>query len=465
MSKFSTAILSSNLYILKSEVTNLENLKMQLTVYSKFDKDVADPIIMYDESRRGMIGVPLFYFRSPEYIADTVVDERTIGVLERFVVKTSLWDGQRQIIETFKSFLSEGKTGFVIQSKPGTGKTLIMAQMLSLLGRKALVVVPRSNLVQQWKERLLEHTDLKPGEIGTAMERQCDFVGKKVVVGLVHSLALDRYGEEFKRSFGCIAFDEVDRSVPPTTFAPVVSMFKAKFRLGCSATVTRADGLDVILEKHVGQVFIKGTDENRMRPKVLVHRFHRPSGPVDFIKTMMNRRGRLLSLLAANQERNRVIADYVVLIRRSGRRCMVLSDRTEQLVGLKRILTGLGIAKDDIGFYAGSLWSPKSGKDVEESRKVLEKERKQTAKCSGVILATYAMAQLGTDIKTLAGLVFATPQSDVEQAKGRIERLAEGKLQPIIVDIVDTFYEDTRRWFLSRMRHYKKEMLFVKDGE
>lgn len=41
-----------------------------------------------------------------------------------------------------------------------------------------------------------------------------------MVIGLVHSLVRGRYGDDFRSSFGILVFDEVDRSVPPATFAP-----------------------------------------------------------------------------------------------------------------------------------------------------------------------------------------------------------------------------------------------------
>ena len=51
-------------------------------------------------------------------------------------------------------------------------------------------------------------------------------------------------------------------------------------------------------------------------------------------------------------------------------------------------------------------------------------ERSRIKKSEGkkVIIATYAMAEEGLDIKTLTTLVMATPKSDVTQAVGRILR-------------------------------------------
>ena len=52
-----------------------------------------------------------------------------------------------------------------------------------------------------------------------------------------------------------------------------------------------------------------------------------------------------------------------------------------------------------------------------------------------IIIATYAMASEGLDIKHLRTLLMATPKSDVEQSVGRI--LREEHTQALIIDIVD----------------------------
>jgi hypothetical protein len=62
----------------------------------------------------------------------------------------------------------------------------------------------------------------------------------------------------------------------------------------------------------------------------------------------------------------------------------------------------------------------------------------------------------------LAGLIYATPLSETEQSKGRVEREFAGKRQPVVVDIVDTAYDMTRRWGQKRERQYIREGLEIK---
>jgi hypothetical protein len=72
------------------------------------------------------------------------------------------------------------------------------------------------------------------------------------------------------------------------------------------------------------------------------------------------------------------------------------------------------------------------------------------------------MFAIGTDIQDLAGLIYATPMSETEQSKGRIERLLAGKLQPVVVDLVDTSYKMSLGWGRKREGQYSSEGLKIK---
>ena len=435
-------------YLLRAEA-DVPFLRRELTIASKYG---GESVELFDDSLPAYFGLPLYHPSLPA--GADIIDRRvtTVPIHLRFTSK--LWPGQPEVLEQFKKLLQGGKTGFILEAKPGFGKTVTVIAMLELLNQRTLVIVPRSNLIKQWIDRLVKHSNMAESEIGWVEGGKAVWDGKKIVVGLVHSLVLDRYGKDFQRYFGCVVFDEVDRSVPPATFTPAVAMFPAKYRIGATATVKRMDGLDSIFRWHVGQTWLLGKDANRMKPKVLIHKYTESSGYVPGHLSVIQRRGVLLSKLAANVRRNWLLAGYILRIVRSGRRCLVLSDRIQQLVDLKGLLLSKGqkeLSEADVGYYVRQLpW--KAVKPV---------ERQVVAKSCKVIMASYGMIALGTDIPSLAGLVYATPQSQIEQSKGRIERLLEGKQTPVVVDVVDTAYMDTIRWGDFRLREYKRQGLQI----
>lgn len=454
--KYSHVINESHVFIPLNELRDPDKARERTTAVRTFD---GDPVPMYSEKLPGYLGVPRYHFKNLNSITDDVQDECSRGhsVVINFTSKYR--PGQREVLRQFMLYYKAGKSGFIFEAPPGFGKTVCLIKMLCEIGKTALVVVPRSNLVKQWIARLLDHTDLEECDIGYCSEGTGVWKNKAVVVGLVHTLALNRFGENFGREFGVVVFDEVDRSVPPMTFAPVIGMFPAKYRIGASAVVHRQDGLDVVFRNHVGECFIKGADMNRMAPKVLVHYYNFKYEGVWKGLKKLSRRGVIISQIGKNVARNHLIARYVRLIYRSGRRVLVLSDRIEQLIDIRKTCSKLcSIPLEEMDFYVSAL-PKKNGKKKVVSKAQLE----SVASESRVIFASYGMIGLGTDIPDLAGLIYATPQSETEQTRGRIERVCSGKKQPVVIDLIDTFYEDTRRWGRKRVWQYQSKGLVVKQ--
>ena len=77
-----------------------------------------------------------------------------------------------------------------------------------------------------------------------------------------------------------------------------------------------------------------------------------------------------------------------------------------------------------------------------------------------VIIATYAMASEGLDIKTLTTLCMATPKSDVCQSVGRI--LRSKHTQPMVIDIIDAHDIFKKQYTKRRTYYHKKQYLIQK---
>jgi superfamily II DNA or RNA helicase len=71
-----------------------------------------------------------------------------------------------------------------------------------------------------------------------------------------------------------------------------------------------------------------------------------------------------------------------------------------------------------------------------------------------VIIATYAMASEGLDIKTLTTLIMASPKTDVCQSVGRILRVKHAS--PLVIDIIDPQDVFRSQW-LKRQTYYIKQ--------
>lgn len=448
---FSKVVLSSYCYVPITEIKHITSMTDSLTAHSKFGET---DVPLYDVSHHGWFGFPRHHFNIMSRIAEETIDKRPEGKSASFEFTSILRPGQIPVTERFVSRLSRGVTGFLLEAKPAFGKTVCVAWMLAHIGRKALVVVPRSNLVKQWRDRMLEHTSLKPFEVGTAVSGKLkDSARVKVVIGLVHSLALDRFGIGFRKQFGVVVFDEVDRSLPPTTFSPVIGMIPARIRIGASASMVRQDGLDLVFREHLGESTLYGLADERVSPTILVHNFPTSSGGVPRLANKLAMRGMLISKVAKSIARNLVICDYLKLIYNSERRCVLLSDRKSQLTSIRNLLVQkLKIPGAEIGYYCRGI----------DGQTMSDEYREKVAGSCKIILATYGMFAIGSDIPDLSGLIYGTPQSEVAQAQGRIERVFDGKKQPVVIDIVDTFYPNARGWAAKRKKYYQDQSLKIK---
>ena len=423
----------------------LQQYREQLVITSKYDEEKS--VAMYGEDENNFY-FPRYFFKDRLNIIGKLHDSTNKGDPISFTMHTTLWDYQQKAISEFISHVGCGKTGFFLGAAPGAGKTQIGIKMLEILGRTAMIIVPKKDLVDQWVERILKTTDLTKADIGICQNGALNWQNKKVVVGVVHTVAKFTNFPEFQRNFGVVLFDECDSSVPPETFAPAATMFTAKYRIGMTASETRADGLHKVFQNHISEVQIFCEKSNTMVPEVVFINYRKSSGELPPSKSRIRLKGMLLNLLARNQDRNYFIAEYTKLAAvDENRPTVVMSDRISQLKDIHQILVNkFQIPKDKIGFYYGP------------NNKV---ENKRVADTCQIILATYGFMSRGTDVPRLSCIIFATYRNELTQIVGRIERAYPNKKTPLVIDFVDPSYSVCNLSREERLKYYFSRNLNV----
>ena len=427
-------ILSNCLWVPKKDISNMSGVKAKCRVTSKYDKD---PIITCIETD-DWIGLP----RNIQEIPEGTKDERILPKQKNFEFTGELRQIQKNMIDDWDIRRTAGIDDWIIKADTGVGKTIIMIKIACELRVPFLVIVPLERLMTYWIAQIKKFTTLTEDDIGIVRQDKCEYEDKTGCIGLVHSLCKDKYPREFKDHFGLILFDEL-QNYASYHFSAVASMFNAKHRCGASATLERQDGMEGVYFNHLGKNIISSEKKTQPKPDVFYFEYKETSGkfPIwldqyDVIK----RRAFLLSMLANNSDRNYIIAYFADILINKGIQTLVIGDRISQLEEIQQMLVEKG--HDDTGLYIG---------------KTPDKEKKRIEKEASCILATKKMLEIGIDIDTLRGVIFATPSSNVTQMVGRARRINPIMPDPVVIDIIDTHYAEARRWQASRSKWYQKE--------
>jgi superfamily II DNA or RNA helicase len=211
--------------------------------------------------------------------------------------------------------------------------------------------------------------------------------------------------------------------------------------LGLSATMNRKDGLTKVFKMFLGDVVYKVKPKNEHQ--VIVKAIEYKTDDEEFNHVALNFKGQvhysvMISKLCNYSMRSefilKVCKDQLDL-ERENQQIMILAHNKSLLKYLHDAIEHRNIAT--VGYYVGGM----------KQEKLKESESKK------IIIATYAMAEEGLDIKSLTTLIMATPRTDVTQAVGRILRAKHSN--PVVIDIVDTHDIFEKQW-LKRQRYYNK---------
>lgn len=92
----------------------------------------------------------------------------------------------------------------------------------------------------------------------------------------------------------------------------------------------------------------------------------------------------------------------------------------------------------------------------------MKEEQLKQSESKKIIIATYAMASEGLDIKTLTTLIMASPKTDVCQSVGRILRTKH--TNPLVIDIVDSHDIFAKQWQKRRQYYIKQKYNIISSN-
>jgi len=226
-------------------------------------------------------------------------------------------------------------------------------------------------------------------------------------------------------------------------FSRCMMKVNTTYTLGLSGTMERKDGLTKVFEMFIGPVVHKEKTESEH--SVVVKGIVYNVDDEEFNETQHDYMGNpkfstMISKLCSYSHRSEFILRVLVseLEMNPEQQFMILAHNKSLITYLHDAIAHRNIAGGSVGYYIGGM----------KEAALKQSEGKK------VIIATYAMASEGLDIKTLTSLILASPKTDVCQSVGRI--LRQKHSSPLVIDIIDEHDIFMSQWY-KRRKYYKSQ--------
>ena len=330
--------------------------------------------------------------------------------------------------------------GGLLEIPCGRGKTVIALNIVARLKKKTLVIVHKSFLLNQWIERIQQF--LPTARVGKIQGQIIDIEDKDIVIGMLQSLSQKDYPDNLFDSFGLSIYDETHH-LGAEVFSRCMMKTITNYTLGLSGTMQRKDGLTKVFKMFLGDIIHKEKTDTSEH-KVIVKSINYKVDDDEFNEIKYDYRGNplystMISKLCSYNRRSEFILQVLQneLLQNPEQQIMILAHNKSLITYLYKAIDHRNIAT--VGYYIGGM--------KEADLKISEGKK--------VIIATYAMASEGLDIKTLTTLIMASPKTDVCQSVGRILRTKH--TSPLVVDIVDSHIIFEKQWQKRRQYYIKQK--------
>ena len=445
-------MLTRNGYLLDKKKYNnnfLKVLKEDLTVEPfipddyKFGQDDQLKFPVYKENK-DYLAIPRMY--GIEKIGKPKIN---FGSKNKAKIKFTgkLREYQTKIVDTVLPLIKK-EGGGMLSIPPGRGKTVLAIYLASKLKVKVLVLVHKTFLMEQWKERIEMFTNSSVGKI---QRDTVDVNDHDFVIGMIQSISMkDTYDPELFHMFDFIIIDEAHH-ISSKVFSQSLLKMCSPYMLGLSATFRRSDRLEKVFNWHVGRMLYM--DKELVECDKLVKRyFYSVKHP--YYREYINRYNgkanlaKMYTKLLDVPDRNNFVMKLVTDIykKRKGTKGLLLSQRIDDIKRIKKFLD-----KETNIISAEFHGQTKPA------------QREQATKAE-LILSVYQFASEALDIPDLNCLIMVQSKKDLEQVLGRIFRKQKGQYTtvPLVIDIIDEL-PPFKRQASVRNRKYKKDKFVVED--
>jgi superfamily II DNA or RNA helicase len=335
----------------------------------------------------------------------------------------------------------------ILVAPSGSGKTVVGISIIASRGVNTLILVNRRPLMDQWRNQLSSFLEIDPkkiGQIGGGKNKRTGLLD----VAMLQSLFLNKQVSDLVAEYGQVIVDECHH-LPAFTFEQVLRQAKARYVLGLTATPYRRDGHQPIILMQCGPVRNE-IRQNEMNSQTALHhvlicRNTSFTPPASANELHIHE---IYSALMADEARNKLILDDILVSVEDGRSPILLTERREHLEYFSSQLTK--VVKNVIVL--------RGGMGIKQRRAIAEQLASISESEKRVLLATGRYIGEGFDDARLDTLFLALPVSwrgTLVQYAGRLHRFHAGKTDVRIYDYVDRNVPMLVKMFQKRLRGYR----------
>lgn len=424
------AVISHRIYLeVTDEYRDFLNKELTYTIPGRGPNDPPQVIKNMARVRSNLVSIPI---GRTDLIPEDyeIVDKRIENWVDFPEFRFDLRESQQVIYDDLDD-------NCIINASVSWGKTFTGLAIAGKLGQKTLVVVHTSALRDQWKEETEKVFGFTPGIIGGGTFD----MDAPIVIGNTQSLY--RNIPEISKEFGTMILDEMHHVSSPT-FSRIVDTNYCRYKIGLSGTIERKDGKHVVFRDYFGSQIYKPPKENYMKPSVDVVR-----SEVRFADGARTPWANRVTALANNEEYRHLVSLLAAAYAAKGHNVLVVSDRVTFLKACAELVGETAVS------VTGDL-------DREERQKRIDQilYGKQN-----VLFGTQSIFCEGISVNNLSCLILATPVNNdplLTQLIGRVVRMHDNKLPPVVVDI-HLKGNTAKRQASARMGHYIKQGYDIRE--
>lgn len=414
-------------YVMKQTGKSTYKTKKIFKLFEEIDDEIIIP--------RGFMGKLILYLKENN-LKFLFEDLRPEYQPLKFNSKFTLLPHQENILKQI-----EKKDFGVIVAPPGSGKTIIGLKIIELKKVRALIVVHRKQLMDQWIDRIQAFLGIPRNTIGRIGQGKTK-VGELITVAMIQSLKKYCRAQDSENQitdFGIILIDECHH-IPAESYREAIRSFVPRYQYGLTATPYRKGSEQRAIFIHLGEIIarILPQEIEGHRPARLNVRETSLDIPFDPKTDTFET---LSKVIVHDSARNTLIAKDIHQELKNNRRVIVITERKEHIDALNHLL------KQSVETITLSGDDPKS----KQQNKI---QQLQSGNFQ-VLITTGQLLGEGFDIQGISALFLVYPFSFKGKLIQYIGRVQRSEKPPVIYDYHDRKVGFLNRLFLKRNAHYR----------